>query len=814
MVEKILHNPSGSGHPYTREKSELIPRNPMVGDTPLALVQVLPSEQIKHVWAVMTNEENDGPIKINGKLIEIVENSSIWGIQFPEITKHQTYSYSIFAQSKNQTESAGPYQIRVLNNLKCEKINEINIDKNTVIISTVYNSGLFELHTIFTAHEENVIKIQRVIGEIPHSKNKFKNDNRFHWILKHDNEKHSQYENEFFSLHIDKKQFLFSLNNPQAMDSFKEKMPAEVCIDSEANIQKIRQTFCSAPGEMFFGTGERYNKFNQRGQILDICVFDKYTHQGKKTYLPVPFFISSAGYGFHVNSSKYMQFDFCNTIEDAWAVEEDLGQNLESTSFLLFGSPKKVLRSFSAIAGKPKKIPGWVFGPWMSSNEWNSQEKVMREVKNTMEHHIPCSVLVIEAWSDEKNFYIWNDARYEPKPAQDSFTYSDFTFNPDGKWPDPKGLIEYLHKHGIKVVLWQIPVLKHIDNYNEQHEIDKKFIEEKNYCVLNKEGTPYRVKPKWFNNGLLLDVTNPEAVSWWLSKREYLVRELGIDGFKTDGGEHIWGDSLQFHNGATSAEIWNKYPNLYIQAYHKFINRYKEGDGITFSRAGFTGAQKIPLHWAGDQASTWDEFHSVYYALINAGLSGIPFMGWDLAGFSGEVPSAELYLRAAAMAVFTPIMQYHSDFNHYAEPGIDRTPWNIAKLNDNKDVIPIYREFASLRKDLVPYITEEADYCCSTGEPLMRPLFLDWDDDPEVWNIEDQYLFGRHLLVAPVFNKNGGRRKVYLPEGEWEDFWEKNLHTGPKWLTVNVPLNRIPVYKLNKQSRKKILPPANGDANV
>jgi len=431
----------------------------------------------------------------------------------------------------------------------------------------------------------------------------------------------------------------------------------------------------------------------------------------------------------------------------------------------------------------------------MSSNEWNSQTMVMEQVRKTNEYRIPATVLVIEAWSDEATFYIWNDARYTPKLASEPFSYRDFTFPAEGRWPDPKGMIDELHRQGIRVILWQVPVMKKLDEPHAQHDRDEAYMLEQGYTVREADGRPYRIRPFWFHDGLVLDVTNPEAVRWWLSKRAYLLDELGIDGFKTDGGEHLWGRDLRFADGRHGDELWNLYPNLYVGAYHRFAREKHRGDAVTFSRAGFIGAQAAPCHWAGDENSTWEAFRASILAGLSAGISGIPFWGWDLAGFSGEIPSAELYLRATAMAAFCPIMQYHSEYNEHRQPCRDRTPWNIAERTGEPAVIKIYRKFAQLRMRLLPYIEAEAIHCATTGEPLMRPLFLDWPWDPVAWRIADQYCFGRALLIAPVVEPGAEERHVYLPPGEWEDFWDGIHLVGGQWVVRSTPLDIIPVYR-------------------
>ena len=180
---------------------------------------------------------------------------------------------------------------------------------------------------------------------------------------------------------------------------------------------------------------------------------------------------------------------------------------------------------------------------------------------------------------------------------------------------------------------------------------------------------------------------------------------------------------------------------------------------------------------------------------ITAGASGIFFWGWDLAGFSGEIPDAELYLRSAAMATFCPIMQFHSEFNHHRLPSRDRTPWNIAERTADARVLPTYRLFARLRDALVPYLADQGRRCVERRVPLMRALWFDWPDDPRVWDFPYQYLLGDGLLVAPVVEPGVEVWPVYLPAGDWVDAWTGETLKGGRVLERPVPLHRIPVFR-------------------
>ncbi len=427
-----------------------------------------------------------------------------------------------------------------------------------------------------------------------------------------------------------------------------------------------------------------------------------YTHLHPHTWL-----LSSQGYGFFVDTAERVQFDLAATDSTVWTADVPLVDGHLRAHLFAAGSPLANLSAYSRLTGPAERPPDWIFGPWMSGNEWNTQAEVMRQIDLTADHDIPASVLVIEAWSDETTFYIWNGAQYDAQPSDQPLRYEDFSFSPDGPWPDPKGMVDELHRRGIRLVLWQIPILKHIDEPHAQHDMDLAMARERRYSLSHADGSPYNVRPIWFHDSLLLDPSNPEARDWWLAKRAYLLDDLGVDGFKTDGGEHLWNSDVVMANGAQGEAAINLYPNLYISMYHDMM-RERGLEPLTFSRAGFTGIQALPCHWAGDENSTWPAFQASVLAGLNAALSGINFWGWDIGGFSGEIPDAELYVRGAAMAAFCPIMQYHSELNFHRQPSRDRTPWNIAERTGHPEVIDIYRHFAKLRLSLMPYLQAEA----------------------------------------------------------------------------------------------------------
>jgi alpha-glucosidase (family GH31 glycosyl hydrolase) len=358
-------------------------------------------------------------------------------------------------------------------------------------------------------------------------------------------------------------------------------------------------------------------------------------------------------------------------------------------------------------------------------------------------------------------------------------------------------MVDELHDRDIRVHLWQIPLIKMRPHPEGQAKADAAAAIRENAVIreLAPDGSlrPYRNRGWWFPLGLMPDLTDERAARWWTDKRRYLVEEVGIDGFKTDGGEHAWGSDLVYLDGRRGDEKNNTFPVAYAKAYGDLLESAGKAP-VTFSRAGFTGSQGHGAFWAGDENSTWQAFRWSMLAGLSAAASGIVYWGWDLAGFSGDVPESELYLRAAAASAFVPIMQYHSEFNHHQLPSRDRTPWNIAERSGDPRVLGVFRVFAELRERLVPYLAEQAGVTIATSRPLMRPLYFDHPLLSGVWEAEPQWMLGDDLLVAPVLEAGSTVWPVLLPEGQWENAWTGETVSGPVTVDVEAPIDRIPVF--------------------
>lgn len=813
---ELIHRPLGDHHPYENSADERVPRFPYSHESveirvlsrPIKAVQKMTisfwdaknPEQIETrelVFVESVKEEiamdEDGHLSEAAARAGLVVGVDRWQANLPPLPAGMEACYRLTAEAGPELVTSKTYSYTVRKIVSLEEVNAIYHNKDSLLVLLQTPAKDHQGYLSLKALNDGYLQVEAGHGEFPD----FKNTKLTHLKSTED----TAYTHDFGDTHIQLSASPFNLQILYKKEVLFSGLKAPQLVIGDANsIESVIFTVDSPQDESFYGFGERFNALNQRGQRIDIRVYEQYKNHGLRTYMPMPLFISSQGYGVLVQSSRHSLFDLAHNNPSQWSLQTELGKQQEITLDLLLGNRTQLLdivARLNALTGCPTLPPDWAFGLWASGNEWNTQKRVEEVVKKHEEYEIPISVIVLEAWSDENTFYIWNDAQYTPKSGSDSFQYADFTFPPDGKWTDPKSMIENFHEKGVRVLLWQIPILKETEDNHTQLENDRAHMLDKGYCAHYQNGTPYEVRPFWFHKGLLMDFTHPQGTDWWMQKRKYLLTELGVDGFKTDGGEHIWGRDLIFENGKGSDEIWNEYPNLYAGAYFQFSRKHKP-DAITFSRAGYTGAQAHPCHWAGDENSTWEAFRHSILAGLNAGISGVPFWGWDFAGFSGKIPTDELYLRATAMATFCPIMQYHSEYNHHRQPSNDRTPWNIAERTQNPDVISIFRFYAQLRMKLMPYILHSARQSAQTGLPMMRALSMVYPHDKKVFDYPYQYLFGDSLLVAPIVEAGVTETDIYLPEGNWRSLWDGKHFSGERVYNLPASLATIPVFVKEK----------------
>ena len=795
-ADKLRHDPYGELHPYIPLPNERAPRFPSTGKPVTLNVETDSIQAIDSLWCEWNEKGSSEIHRVDAVKTSEGEGNDYWQVVLPAFKGGEEINYHFCARSGTQSIKGDEYSFRVntwVNITSLVKVSSIK-DQLEMHLATERPELRIKLNLVRDGASSIVFTLAAV-----------------HKAVQSSSKVESIYSVDWKDFQIALHENPFKLEIKRVSDGLviRSKGPLQVLVDHSGHVLEYHLEFESPYDEAFYGFGERFNALDQRGSHLDNYVYGQYTGQGKRTYIPIPFFVSSRGYGMWLKTSRQAQFDLAAASPDSWYLEgraED-DEHLNITWFL-HTQPYENVKSFTMATGKPKAPPSWVFGLWMSSNDWNSQKEVLNQLHETQRQQIPASVLVIEAWSDESNFYIWNDAQYKIKPSSEPCKLSDFTFAADSRWPDLKSMIDELHKNDVRLVLWQNPTIKSQGSHEHFDDrlnlADQAYAIEKGYVVKRSDGTPHRVEKHmpWFQNSLVLDFTNPEAADWWFSKRDYIVKELGVDGWKSDGGEHIWDPDTRFFNGKRGMDAINEYPVVYEGAYYRWMQKLRGDDFVLFSRAGYTGSQNYPSHWAGDENSTWEAFRATLQALLNVGISGIPFVGWDIAGFAGPIPTSELYLRATAFSVFCPIMQYHSDGYQIDRTNRDRTPWNIQNKTGDKRVIPIFRMFANLRMNLLPYVLDQARLSSETGLPLMKVMGLVYPKDAKCRQYASQYFFGEDLLVAPVTQEGIEDLPVYLPEGSWRDFWTGEILNGPVEFTVNVPVDRIPVY----QRQGSILP--------
>ena len=572
---------------------------------------------------------------------------------------------------------------------------------------------------------------------------------------------------------------------------YQKRIPLVNGLHAQIRRTEAEKLVIDIPYQGVYGLGEKFDAVNQKGKTVETQVIEKFCNQGNISYCVTPFFVTDSGLGIYFNTRKKTVI----SLQDEIICE--IPKEAEVTVFT--GSIGEIIQDYVGLFQKPKLPPRYAFGIWVSANHWNCEADVDRLLAELEEYRFPASVIVLEAWSDEATFYIWNGAEYKPEKSKEGFSYEDFDFSNSPYWKDPKGMIERLHEKGKKLVLWQIPVFKGMepDRTSEQLDLDKEYAIEHGLAVLNKDGTPYEIpEGNWFEGSYIPDFTNEKTREFWFRKRQYLT-DMGVDGFKTDGGEFIYSKDVIFSDGTDGEEGKNQYCQDYINAYSHFITE----DQVLFSRAGYAGASGTPILWAGDHQSTNDELKNALRAALSSAMSGILFWSFDIGGFAGPLPSLDLYRRSTQMAVFTPVMQWHSepDGGQFRElmPGADgnneRSPWNVAMAYNEPEFIEEMRYWHMLREALIPYIYESAQTAVRESRPMMRPLIFDYQTDRTVADIEDEYLFGDSLLVAPFMEENQTYRKVYLPEGKWHDLFTGRCYEGKKWHESDKK-SRLPVY--------------------
>lgn len=513
------------------------------------------------------------------------------------------------------------------------------------------------------------------------------------------------------------------------------------------------------PDEVIYGLGERFDSVARNGKTVDFYNKDAVGTTSPRTYVNVPFFLSTKGYGLFLNSSALTDWQI-GTL-DVSAIQFGVWENRLEYFVIAGRTPREILSGYCSLTGFSQLPPLWSFGLWMSRNSYTSWEVAEDIGRKTRENDIPCDVLCLDtAWFDRD----WN---------------CDLKFSAD-RFGEPEKHMAQLKEDGFHICLWQYNFIPPNEDNDHYHEAVAH-----GYLSKNEKGEPYQLPPErqgsW-GKDVTVDFSNPGARQWYAEKIAALIK-LGAGVIKTDFGEGI---ALDAHYHSIDAKYFH---NLYSLVYnHVVSNAIKSvsGENIVWARSGTAGSQRYPLHWGGDSQCTFDALAGTLRGALSIGISGIPFFSHDIGGFIGT-PNDELYVRWAQLGLFSSHSRCHGcgDYTY-------REPWRFSK-----EACDIFRFYDKLRYSLMPYIYAEAEKCTKTGLPMMRALILEYPEDRNVRFIDDEYLFGDSLLIAPVLKPLARTtvRNVYLPKGVWFDYFTRErIESTGMWIRRNVDLKTMPIY--------------------
>ena len=507
--------------------------------------------------------------------------------------------------------------------------------------------------------------------------------------------------------------------------------------------------------EALYGLGENFGPLNKRGQEFYCYSVDSPCTPSISTYIPIPFIWSTRGYGILLNTSAPSYFDvghFHYGILTIVVRDEKLDYYL-----FLDDDPLGIIRKYYRVSGWPRLPPKWSFGFWISRCSYMNQKEVLEVARKFREKNIPCDVIHIDPpWMG-----VWRRLRNDVICLE--WDRQEF--------PDPQRMINELKEMGFKLCLWINPYLEPGSKlFNEARE--------RGLLLKRRDGsiaTPDQCCQKKLGAGLL-DLTMPEARVFLKDKLKELLK-MGVAVFKSDYGEAAPADAV-YSNGEEGEKMHNLYPLLYQSTVYEAVEEVY-GVGLVWGRSGYMGIQKYPVQWGGDTYSTWQDLYTSVRGVLSYSCSGAVFSSFDIGGFIGK-PDPDLYVRWLQAGLFVSHSRAHG-----TSP---REPWEYGV-----EAEVIAKKFIELRYRLLPYIYSEAKYCVDVGEPLVKPLVTVHPRDPAVKNIDYEFYFGRFMLVAPVMNREC-ESDVYLPEGLWYDFWSDKVIRGGRWLRVEAPLNKMPIY--------------------
>lgn len=524
-------------------------------------------------------------------------------------------------------------------------------------------------------------------------------------------------------------------------------------------------TVALSPEDFVYGTGERFDKVNQRGRKLQIYSIDKWCRTKGNSYNPIPFVIISDCTAVYMNKFEHSVFSIKSTLK---IKQKHTGIDLY---VFISDSPEKILTSYSKITGFAPIPAEWNFGVLVCRYhpEFQTKEGVFAMSDAMEENDFPWDGIIMEG------FRRWNKENFAELREISQKVHSDgkklLVYDQCGRLPTP----EWAQLLGLE---------------------DKHSVDSENGVWLHETRSMNLMDNFSRKNMRCIDLTSESSLKKWNEVWDEYLNDMLVDGAKIDFCEQFPDNiQLKFADGRKSPGAHHWYPVLYNTImYKKFSTR--EFGGMNFSRGGGIGAQRYPFIWAGDQRREFYFLQPVVKAALSLGLSGVPYVSWDMSGYMPSFNPYDkkhedrVFIRGLEFTAFSPVVQTH---------GKVKRPYDFDEHTKS-----VYRAYTKLHEALRPYFVEQSKVISETGLPMMRHLFLYDSSDIKCRGIEDEYMLGCGLLVAPIL-KNRYKRNIYLPKGDWINIFTGEEFKGGQLLkNYQVPLESIPVFKL-KNADSEIL---------
>ena len=504
------------------------------------------------------------------------------------------------------------------------------------------------------------------------------------------------------------------------------------------NSRSVNPVLSLAPGERIYGCGESFTSLNKVGQKVHLSVTDPQGPETDGMYKPVPFFFSNRGYGIFMHTSAPVTCDFGASYIGA---DRLFMGDEEIDLFVFLGSPKEILYEYTGITGRSPMLPLWSFGTWMSRITYFSQEEGLEIARQLRAHRIPADVIHFDTG--------WFGVDWQ----------CDYQFAKD-RFKDPVRMLKQLKKDGFHTCLWQLPY------FTPKNRFFQEIIDRGLHVKNAGGGMPVE--------DAILDFSNPETVGWYQEKIAGLLRQ-GVSTIKCDFGEAAPYNGF-YHSGRGGLYEHNLYPLRYNKALWEAVEQQYPGEGIIWARSAWAGSQRYALHWGGDAATTNIGMLGDLRGGLSFGLSGFSFWSHDMGGFVTASPE-DVYRR------WLPFGFLSSHTRAHGAPPTE--PWLISE-----SFTEAFRTCAEMKYRLMPYVYAQAKDCSERGLPMVRALLVEFPDDAGAWYVEDEYMFGSQMLVAPLM-ESGNSREVYLPKGKWIDYQTGRVYEGGYQTIVAGPIPAV-----------------------